>query len=130
MGMYCIIAIFHNVLFFYNIDIGLIFISRIRYLAHGPSQRIIAKSYCHNTYFASRNVMKTGQVLRTVLAPVYMSARTEELWTRNAEQFYDLWNFPKCVGVTDGKHISAEVRGSATFNYKTHIIILLIILLS
>ncbi|CAN7989917.1 unnamed protein product [Ixodes pacificus] len=55
-----------------------------------------------------------------------MPAPTEELWTRNAEQFYDLWNFPNCVGAIDGKPITVEARGSATFNYKkTHNIILL-----
>ncbi|CAN8007883.1 unnamed protein product, partial [Ixodes pacificus] len=100
--------------------------SRVRYLAHESSQQIITKSYCHSTSFASCNVIETGQALRTVLAPLYMPAPTEELWTRNAEQFYDLWNFPNCVGAIDGKHITVEARGSASFNYKkTHSIILL-----
>lgn len=55
-----------------------------------------------------------------------MPAPAEELWARNAEQFYDLWNLPSCVGAIDGKHMTIEARGSATFNYKKrHSIILL-----
>ncbi|CAN8023439.1 unnamed protein product, partial [Ixodes persulcatus] len=98
----------------------------LRYLAHGSSQLIIAKSYCHSAAFACANVQETSRALRTVLEPLYMPAPTEELWARNAQQFYDLWNFPNCVGAIDGKHITVEARGSATFNYKkTHSIILL-----
>ncbi|CAN7974957.1 unnamed protein product [Ixodes persulcatus] len=88
--------------------------------------RIIAKSYCHSAAFACANVQETSRALRTVLEPLYMPAPTEELWAKNAQQFYDLWNFPNCVGAIDGKHITVETRGSATFNYKkTHSIILL-----
>lgn len=118
---------FHNVLSLYNIDFCFIFMSLIRYLTHGSSQRIIAKSYCHSTSFASCNVTETGQALQTVLAPLHMPAPAQGLWTRNAEQFYDLCNFPSCVGAIDGKHITVEARGSATFNYKKiHSIILLL----
>ncbi|CAN7939714.1 unnamed protein product, partial [Ixodes hexagonus] len=96
------------------------------YLAHGSSQRIIAKSYCHSTAFASMNVRETSQALRSVLEPLYMPVPTEDLWARNAEQFHDIWNFPNCVGAIDGKHITVQARGSATFNFKkTHSIILL-----
>ncbi|KAM7287660.1 hypothetical protein ISCGN_031351 [Ixodes scapularis] len=98
----------------------------LRYLAHGSSQRIIAESYCHSAAFACANVQETSRALRTVLEHLYMPAPTEELWARNAHQFYDLWNFPNCVGAIDGKHITVEARGSATFNCKkTHSIILL-----
>ncbi|KAG0435782.1 hypothetical protein HPB47_018321 [Ixodes persulcatus] len=100
--------------------------SRARYLAHGSSQRIIAESYCCSAAFACANVQETSRALRTVLEPLYMPAPTEELWARNTQQFYDLWNFPNCVCAIDGKHITVEARGSATFNYKkTHSIILL-----
>jgi hypothetical protein len=40
---------------------------------------------------------------------------------RKVEEFYSLWQFPNCIGVTGGKHIEVQApnnSGSLFFNYK------------
>ncbi|XP_050519489.1 uncharacterized protein LOC126893393 [Diabrotica virgifera virgifera] len=55
---------------------------------------------------------------------------TAEEWKVVATQFNNLWNFPQCTGVMDGKHImiqSPEHSGSDYFNYKSFFSIVLFI---
>lgn len=42
-------------------------------------------------------------------------------WRLVAENFYDKWNFPNCIGAVDGKHVVMRApgkTGSLYFNYK------------
>lgn len=54
---------------------------------------------------------------------------TLEEWKRVAQEFWNKWNFPNCLGALDGKHIAIRqpaCSGSLYFNYKhTFSIILL-----
>lgn len=46
---------------------------------------------------------------------------TNEEWLQIAEEFYNKWNFPNCIGALDGKHINIRCpinSGSLNFNYK------------
>lgn len=55
------------------------------------------------------------------LQPEVMPVPTEETWKQVAEKFWDLWNFPNCIGAIDGKHIKIQAppnSGSQFYNYK------------
>lgn len=46
---------------------------------------------------------------------------TEEEWLKIADDYYDKWQFPNCIGALDGKHVtirSPKNSGSLNFNYK------------
>jgi len=50
-----------------------------------------------------------------------MPTPTCTTWSQIVDDFWDLWNFPNCIGVIDGKHVKAQAfpnSGSKFFNYK------------
>ncbi|KAM0724675.1 Protein ALP1-like [Formica fusca] len=50
-------------------------------------------------------------------------------WTKVAEEFYQKWQFPNCVGAVDEKHIKIRCppnSGSEYFNYKQYFSIVLL----
>ncbi|XP_011706263.1 PREDICTED: uncharacterized protein LOC105461466 [Wasmannia auropunctata] len=59
-----------------------------------------------------------------MLQPIYLRCPQEEdEWIKIANDFYNLWNFPNCIGVIDGKHCRIQApphSGSAFHNYKGH----------
>ncbi|XP_077492071.1 uncharacterized protein LOC144102781 [Amblyomma americanum] len=86
----------------------------LRYLAHGSTMRIIAKSYRISDSMAGRIVRQTCLALRQVLEPLYLPHPTAADWRRIAAEFEREWNFPNCIGAIDGKHI--DIEAPAWFN--------------
>ena len=42
------------------------------------------------------------------LAPIYMPVLSEDKWKSIADEFYERWNFPNCIGAIDGKHVMIQ----------------------
>lgn len=57
-----------------------------------------------------------------VVQPIYLQCpQQENEWIKIAYEFYNIRNFPNCIGAIDGKHcrIQAPINsGSAFHNYK------------
>lgn len=50
----------------------------------------------------------------------YLPEPTKEIWKQSANNFYNLWQFPNCIGSIDGKHITIKCpnnSGSTHFCY-------------
>lgn len=68
------------------------------------------------------NIIKeTAQVIWDTLQPIHMPPPDQKLLKKVALDFYNIWNFPHCIGAIDGKHIRIKSpcnSGSVFFNYK------------
>lgn len=57
-----------------------------------------------------------------------MSLPTQEKWKEIEKEFWEMWNFPNCLGTLDGKHVIIQApcnSGSEYFNYKKSFSIIL-----
>lgn len=57
----------------------------------------------------------------TITFFLFQMPKNEAEWKAVAEDYYNRWNYPNCVGAMDGKHISLQApinSGSEFFNYK------------
>ena len=103
----------------------------LRYLATGDAQFTIASSYRVSPTTVSRIIRETTNVIWDVLCEKgYLSTpSTQEKWVEIAQEFYQLWNFPNCLGAIDGKHVTIQApnnSGSSYFNYKKSFSIVLL----
>ncbi|XP_057651347.1 uncharacterized protein LOC130890929 [Diorhabda carinulata] len=66
-------------------------------------------------------IMETCSAIIKALKENIQVPKTTDGWKRVAQEFEEQWNFPNCVGSTDGKHVSIQKpphSGSYYFNYK------------
>jgi len=74
-------------------------------------------------------VLEVCGAIISKLKEEYLSIPSEEDWKRIAKEFWDIWNFPNCIGALDGKHVVIEAPPDSArlyFNYeKTYSIVLL-----
>ena len=92
-----------------------------RYLATGDDQKTIANIYRLGRSTVHNIIMSTCQVLFDVLQQKYMKPPVTEVWKIIANFFWDLWNFPNCIGAIDGKHVRIRApfsSGTEFYNYK------------
>lgn len=90
-------------------------------MATGDSLRTIAFSYRlgHSTV---QGII--GEVCTAIISKFLQECiptPTEGKWKAIANEFWNLWNFPNCLGALDGKHIEIVAppnSGSNFFNYK------------
>lgn len=94
----------------------------LRYLATGHTFRSLEYVFRVSRHSISRIVIETCEALYNALQPNYLKVpSTEEEWNNIATRFEERWNFPRCIGALDGKHISIQPppnSGSHFYNYK------------
>lgn len=69
----------------------------------------------------SKIVRETIKAMWIKLQPLHMKVPTEEDFRNIAADYYNIWNFPNCLGAIDGKHIRVICpyhSGSMFYNYK------------
>lgn len=76
-----------------------------------------------------RIILETAEVLWSKLSDIYVSEPNEEDYKQIAQDYWELWNMPNCVGSIDGKHIAIQCppnSGSQFFCYKKFFSIVLL----
>lgn len=83
----------------------------------------------HSTVY--KIVRETCKIITETLMEELLPTPTAEMWKNIATDFYDIWNFPNCIGALDGKHVVIQAppnSGSLFFNYKKTFSIVLLAL--
>ena len=91
------------------------------FLATGDSYQTLANRFRVGVSKVHEIIHEVCDAIWDVLQLLEMAPPTEQDWQRIEKEFYELWNFPNCLGVADGKHvvITAPAKsGSLFFNYK------------
>lgn len=97
-------------------------------MATGESYRSLAFHFRLGRTTVSEIVSETCNILWSTLKDEYMPIPTTEKWYEIADEYFDKWNFPNCIGSIDGKHIRVQCpckSGSLYYNYKQYFSILL-----
>ncbi|KAJ8278388.1 hypothetical protein GJAV_G00087080 [Gymnothorax javanicus] len=71
--------------------------------------------------------------IEKVMMAKFLPRPTSDTWKEVAQRFWVKWNFPKCIGALDGKHIVIQapaLSGSQYFNYKKTFSIVLLALVA
>lgn len=63
-----------------------------------------------STSTACRIVAKVSQQI-AMLYPVYIKMPTEQTVIAEQEKFFDMYGFPRVIGVVDGTHIKMQSPG-------------------
>lgn len=99
-----------------------------RYLATGTAFRQIAFNFRVSKTAVSTIVIEVCQAIWLTLRKKHMKKPTVANFENIANEFYEKWNFPHCIGSIDGKHIRVKCpsnSGSMYFNYKNFFSIVL-----
>lgn len=90
-------------------------------MATGDALNTISFSYRLGHSTVHKIVRETCEIICKHLMEELMPTPTKEMWMKIATNFYEMWNFPNCIGAIDGKHIVIQAppnTGSMFFNYK------------
>lgn len=99
------------------------------YLSQGVSPRFLAWSYKMGRETVRKIVQETCEIIWRKLSELYVSQPNQEEYIAIANDFYNLWNMPNCIGAIDGKHINIQCppnSHSTFFNYKKNFSIVLL----
>lgn len=93
----------------------------LRFLASGINQQALAASYKLGTATVSGIIKEVCHALWIALRDEFVAFPEGEQWEVIKRDFWELWNYPNCVGAIDGKHVKVRApahSGSSYFNYK------------
>lgn len=94
----------------------------LRYLSGGPFfERYSASNYRISQSSSNKIIRETCQIIYEELSQTEFMKFTKENWLNVANDFFDKWNMPNCLGAIDGKHIKIKCpphAGSLYYNYK------------
>lgn len=99
-----------------------------RFLATGSSFKTLAFNFRVGASTVALIVSETVTAIWDELKPVHMPSPTRETFRSASDDFYNLWNFPNCLGAIDGKHVRTRCpskSGSMFYNYKRYFSIVL-----
>lgn len=94
-----------------------------RYMATGESFRSLRFAFRISHSYISVIIRETLSAICKQLVPIFIPTLTKEALTKKAEEFWERWNFPNCIGALDGKHVrifAPAKSGSLYFNYKEY----------
>lgn len=78
----------------------------IHFLSSGISQRTLAASFKLGSATVSCSVREVCYAVWRGLWDEFAAFPEGEQWVVIESDFWELWNYPNCVGAIDGKHIS------------------------
>jgi hypothetical protein len=77
-----------------------------RYLGSGDSQTSLAFQFRMDRSTVCNIICESSATIWEGLQPSWVQIpRNAAEWKNVSDQFQSMWNFPKCVGTIDGKHI-------------------------
>lgn len=95
----------------------------LRYLATGESFASLRVLFLMGTTTIGKILKETCQAIWEELQSSMMPEPTQQQWLENANLFWQLSQFPNCIGALDGKQIRIlmpPMSESRTYNYKRH----------
>lgn len=102
-----------------------------RFLATGDSYQTISFSFRLGHSTVQSIVLEVCEAIISNMKEETMPTPKKEDWERIANEFWEIWNFPNCIGALDGKHVVIEAppnSGTLYFNYKKTFSIVLLAL--
>ncbi|KAL4089516.1 hypothetical protein QTP88_024537 [Uroleucon formosanum] len=103
----------------------------LRFLATGDSYQTISFSFRLGHSNVQSIVLEVCEAIISNMKEETMPTPKKEDWERISNEFWEIWNFPNCIGALDGKHVVIEAppnSGSLYFNYKKTFSIVLLAL--
>lgn len=70
----------------------------------------LAMSYRIGKSTVSSIIQDTCEAIWEVLQYRVLFQPSQENWMKIADDFFERWNFPHCIGAIDGKHVVIQVR--------------------
>ncbi|XP_045121513.1 uncharacterized protein LOC123510410 [Portunus trituberculatus] len=104
----------------------------LHHLATGGSYRSLSCQFRISHNLISAITPSVCRAIYQVLQPKYMCLpRKAEQWRKIANDFYNKWQFPLCIGALDGKRVlicKPPNSGSTFYDYKGHVSVILMAL--
>lgn len=76
----------------------------------------------------SKIIREMLKLIWKILQPFHMKIPDEHDFRRIADDYFNIWNFPNCIGSIDGKHVRVNCpahSGTMFYNYKKYFSIVL-----